>query len=133
MEEKDIPLTGFSTFQGHYEYLKMPFGLVNAPSTFQRFMNITLAGLTGELCMVYLDDIIIFNSAGKEDHIGKLGQVFVRLREANVKLKPKKCSFLLKKVKYLGHIITQNGVLPDPEKIEAIQKFPMPENVRGVR
>ncbi|KAG5890089.1 hypothetical protein JTB14_003652 [Gonioctena quinquepunctata] len=51
MEEKDIPLTGFGTFQGHYEYLKMPFGLVNAPSTFQRFMNITLAGLTGELCM----------------------------------------------------------------------------------
>ncbi|KAG5863603.1 hypothetical protein JTB14_014315 [Gonioctena quinquepunctata] len=99
MEEKYIPLTGFSTFQGHYEYLEMPFGLVNAPSTFQRFMNITLAGLTGELCLVYLDDIIIFNSAGIEDHIEKLRQVFEGLREANVVLKPKKCSFLLKKVK----------------------------------
>ncbi|KAG5869265.1 hypothetical protein JTB14_013888 [Gonioctena quinquepunctata] len=84
MGKKDILLTGFSTFQGHNEYLKMPFGSVNAPSTFQRFMNITLEGLTGELCMVYLDDIIIFNSAGKKDHIGKQGKVFERLREANV-------------------------------------------------
>ncbi|XP_074040987.1 tropomodulin isoform X2 [Leptinotarsa decemlineata] len=133
MEEKDIPLTGFSTFQGHYEYSKMPFGLVNAPSTFQRFMNMTLSGLTGQSCMVYLDDIIIFNAEGEEDHLAKIAQVFEKLREVNIKLKPKKCNFLLKKVKYLGHMITQEGVLPDPEKIEAIKKFPIPRNVRGVR
>ncbi|KAG5870646.1 hypothetical protein JTB14_002105 [Gonioctena quinquepunctata] len=95
MMEEGISLTGFRTFQGHYKYLKIPFGLVNAPSTFQRFMNITLAGLTGELGMVYLDGIIIFNSAGKEDHIRKLGQVLERLRTANVKLKPKTFCLLL--------------------------------------
>lgn len=133
MEDKDIPLTGFSTYEGHYEYLKMPFGLVNAPSTFQRFMNVTLSGLTGELCMVYLDDIIVFNTEGPTAHIGKIRQIFDRLRAANIKLKPQKCNFLLKKVKYLGHVLTQEGILPDPEKIEAIEKFPIPKNIKGVR
>lgn len=133
MEEKDIPLTGFSTYQGHYEYTKMPFGLVNAPCTFQRFMNLTLSGLTGDICMVYLDDILIFNADGEEDHISKIEKIFEKLREVNIKLKPKKCNFILKKVKYLGHIITQEGVHPDPEKVEVIKKFPIPKNVKGVR
>lgn len=78
VEGKDIPLTGFSTFFGHYEYLKMPFGLANAPATFQRFMNMTLSGLTGELCMVYLDDIIIYNSNGPKEHIRNIEKVFER-------------------------------------------------------
>lgn len=119
MEEKDIPLTGFSTYQGHYEYLKMPFGLVNAPFTFQRFMNMTLSGLTGELCMVYLDDIIIYNADGSLSHIQRLREIFERLRDANIKLKPKKCNFIVKEDKYLGHILIQQGILPDPEKIRA--------------
>lgn len=103
----------------------MPFELKNAPSTFQSFMDITMTVLTRDLCMVYLDDIIIFNSEGKEDHVKKLRQVLERLRNVNVKLKPKKCNFMLKNVKYLGHIITQHEVLPDPAKIHKIQNFPI--------
>lgn len=133
MEEESIPLTGFSTYQGHYEYLKLPFGMVNAPSTYQRFMNVTLSGLTGELCMVYLDDIIIFNTEEHMDHLGGIKQVFERLRQANIKLKPQKCKFALEKVKYLGHILTQEGVMPDPEKVQDIIDFPLPNNVKGVR
>lgn len=133
MEESDIPLTGFSTFQGHYEYLKMPFGLCNAPRTFQNFINLTLSGLTGESCMVYLDDIIVFSSQGVEDHLKKLEEVFARLDEVNIKLKPAKCNFMMKKVKYLGHIITQQGVQPDPSTLESIRNFPLFRNVKGVR
>lgn len=75
VEEHDIPLTGSSTYDGHYEYLKIPFGLVNAQSTFQRFTNVTLSGLTGDLCMVYLDDIIILNSEGPVPHIERIRKI----------------------------------------------------------
>lgn len=79
--DEDKKKTAFSTPDGHYEYNKMPFGLSNAPSTYQRFMNMLFSGLINELCMVYLDDII-----NVEEHLSKLAKVFDRLREANVKL-----------------------------------------------
>lgn len=90
MEECDKPKTAFSTQDSHWEYNKMPFGLSNSPSTFQRFMNVTLSGLTGDICLVYLDDILVFNHLGVEDHVESLKRVFYRLREANIKLKPSK-------------------------------------------
>ena len=118
MEEYDKEKTAFSTQNGHWEYNKMPFGLCNAPMIFQRFMNMTLAGLTGEMCLVYLDDILVFSSNDIEDHhIRKISLVFDRLREANIKLKPGKCQFLMPEVKYLGHIISSQGIKPDPVKI----------------
>lgn len=128
-----IEISAFSTPDGHYEYTRMPFGLVNAPSTFQRFANAMLAGLTTEMCMVYLDDIIVFNSNGVEDHIRQLALVFQRLIDANITLKPSKCKFLLKEVKYLGHIISEEGIKPDPQKVECINSYPIPRNVKDVR
>lgn len=132
MDERDIEKTAFSTPDGHYECMRMPFGLVNAPSTFQRLMNITLSGLTSVECLVYLDDIIVFSKTFKE-HISHIRNVFDRLRKANLKLKFTKCQFASKEVKYLGHYVSSNGVYPDPEKTEVVKNYPQPKNIKQIR
>ena len=115
MEDKDAPKTAFSTEQGHYQFKRMPFGLKNAPATFQRLMDNVLRGLQEDTCLVYLDDIIIY-STSLEEHIDKLTTVFNRLREANFKVKLEKCNFMRKELKYLGHLITEDGIKLNPEK-----------------
>ena len=110
----------------------MPFGLCNAPATFQRAMQAVLAGLEWRNCFVYIDDILVV-SRTFEEHLQHLEQVFDRLRNANLRLKPKKCSFLCKEVSYLGHIISVEGVRPDPEKTEKVRSFPVPRDVTQVR
>lgn len=105
----------------------MPFGLANAPATYQRLMVQCLGELHMVDCFIYLDDVIIF-SATFEEHIEKLGRVLQRLREHGIKLSPKKCSFFQQRVKYLGFIVTADGIEADPEKVE---KTPTcPEDVR---
>jgi len=88
----DKEKTVFSTSQGHFEFNDIPFGLTNAPATFQHLMECILAGLSGEQCLIYLDDVIIF-SATFEEHLEQLGSVFERFRSAGLKLKLKKCQF----------------------------------------
>lgn len=110
----------------------MPFGLKNAPSTFQRLMNTALSGLQGVHCFVYFDDIVIY-SADLPLHIEKLTKVFVKLRNSNLKLQPEKCEFLRKEVAYLGHIISDEGVKPNPEKIRAVSGFPVPKCPKEVK
>lgn len=124
--------TGFIVESGHYEYTRMPFGLRNAPATFQKMMDGVLRGLKPSQCMVYLDDVIIFSNGVKE-HAERLRRVFEKLREAKLSLKFDKCNFALSEVKYLGHIISRTGVHPDPEKIEAVQNFPIPSNVKELQ
>lgn len=106
MCEEDVQKTAFSTENGHYEFLRMPFGLKNAPSTFQRVMDNILRGIQNEKCLVYLDDIIIF-STSLQEHINRLREVFDRLRKSNFKIQLDKSEFLRKEVAYLGHIVTQ--------------------------
>jgi hypothetical protein len=132
MLKEDAVKTAFSTPQGHYEYTRMPFGLKNAPSTFQRLMNNVLAGVQGIKCFVYLDDIVIY-SANLESHENKLIEIFQLLRLHNLKLQPDKCEFLRQEVSYLGHIITENGVKPDPSKISVINKFPLPKSTKDIQ
>ncbi len=120
--EEDKEKTAFITEEGSYEYNVMPFGLTNAPATFQRLMNLVLAGLNWKMCLVYIDDILIF-SRTFEEHMVHLRCVFDRLRNANLKLKRSKCSFGEDSTTYLGHKIDFNGVSPDPTKIEAINKL----------
>lgn len=132
VKQEDIPKTAFSTHDGHYEYLKMPFGLKNAPSTFQRIMNQTLYGLIGKICFVYLDDIIIFSDS-LENHLLRLEKVFLRLRENHLRIQLDKSEFLKKETKYLGHIITDKGVKPNPELIKAIKNFPKPSTVNEIQ
>ena len=117
MDELDKRKTAFSTNQGLFHFRVMPFGLVNAPSTFQRLMEDVLRGLQWRESLLYMDDII---TPGKtvDECLERLEHVFQRLRLANLKLKPSKCIFFQRSVTFLGHVVTEDGVRTDPEKIK---------------
>ena len=132
MKPEDAHKTAFSTPYGHYEFKRMPFGLCNAPATFQRLMDHTLTGLQGTEMFVYLDDIVLYASSLTE-HLIKFKKLANRLREANLKLQPTKCKFLRKEVAYLGHVITEEGVKPDQNKIQAVQNYPAPRTPKGIK
>lgn len=132
MKESDKCKTAFFTPYGHYEFNRMPFGLKNAPATFQRLMNAMLSGLQGIKCLVYLDDIVIFGASLME-HNKRLREVLKRLRENQLKLQPDKCEILRKEVTYLGQIITENGISPDPAKLEAVKHFSIPKKVKDIQ
>lgn len=132
LAKKDIPKTAFNTENGHFEFLRMPFGLKNAPATFQRIMENILRGIQNEKCLIYLDDIIIF-STSLQEHISRLREVFNRLRKANFKVQLNKSEFLRKEVAYLGHIVTPDGVKPNPDKIQAIKNFPLPKTEKQIK
>lgn len=117
MNPADREKTAFSTDKGHYEFSRMPFGLKGASGTFQRFMNRVLIGLNGLKAFVYLGDIIVF-AEDLSDHSQKFAEIFNRLRKKNLTLQPLKCEFLTKEVTYLGHQITNEGIKPDPQKVE---------------
>lgn len=129
---RDQEKTAFTTMGEHYHYTRMPFGLRNAPATFQRLMNRVLEGLTEKRCAVYLDDIIVVGRSW-EEHIGNLTLVLARLQEAQLKLQLKKCYFLQHQVEYLGHIISEYGITTDPKKTEAVRQFPVPNNPTALR
>ena len=130
--EQDRTITAFSTKEGHWEYKRLPFGLKTAPATFQRMMNIVLSGLTGSQCFVFLDGIVVYARSLAEHNI-KLREVFDRIRENRLKLKLEKCEFLRKEVSYLGHVISENGVLLEQTKTKVIEEYPTPQNVKQLR
>ena len=132
MDSKDQEKTAFTTYSGLYEFKKMPFGLVNAPATFQRLMEVVLAGLAREGCLVYLDDVLVMGKT-MEEHNRNLEKVLDRLRAAGLRLKPKKCYFAQLEVDYLGHVVSADGIKTDPRKAQAVREFPTPRNVREVR
>lgn len=133
MEPSDREKTAFSVPWGHYECNRMPFGLVNSPSTWQRLMYAVLSGLTGTHCYVYLDDIIVFSKNDVNEHIQKLRDVFDRIKEAGLTLNLDKCEFLKSETLYLGHIISKDGFRPDPKKIEAIKNYLVPTTVTEIK
>ena len=124
--------TAFTSHVGLYEFTRMPFGLCNAPATFQRLMQVVLSGLEWQCCFVYIDDILIA-SRSFEEHMRHVQLVFERLRQAGLRLKPKKCQFLRKKVPYLGYVISRQGIEVDPRKIGQVQNFPKPTDPTSVR
>ena len=132
IKEEDRSKTAFSTRSGHYEYVTMPFGLCNAPSTFERAMELIMKGLQWRTLILYLDDIIVMSTTF-EEHIERLDEVHNRLGQAGLKLKPSKCHMFQSEVAYLGHVVTASGVKPDPEKVERIQNWPTPSSVTEVR
>ena len=119
MSEADKAKTAFITYDGQYQYNFMSFGLVNAPSTFQRCMDTVLAGLKWSCVQIYLDDTIIA-SPTFEQHLIDVSAVLVRFKEAGFKLKASKCHFCCNEVEYLGHLITRDGVKANPAKIALI-------------
>jgi predicted aspartyl protease len=132
VDEKDRHKTAFTTGRGLYQFKVMSFGLANGPSTFERLMELVLAGLQWEICLVYLDDVII-HGCSFDETLGRLRVVFKRLRDAGLKLKPKKCSLFQRRISFLGHVVSEEGVATDPEKISAVTSWPTPTNVSEVR
>ncbi len=124
--------TAFVTPTGLYEFTMMPFGLTNAPATFQRLMDGVLASLGYEYCLVYLDDVLIF-SRTFEAHLEHVTAVLTCIRDANLSVKLKKCSFAQAETVYLGHLISKEGVAPEPAKLAAVKELLPPMNVSGVR
>ena len=132
MDPNSQEKTAFSTPYAHLEFTRMPFGLKNAPATFQRVMDQVLTGLQGVELFVYMDDIVIYAQDLKE-HDRKLRALLLRLRDAGLTLQPEKCHFLRREITYLGHIITREGVKPDPRKIEAVKNFPIPRTKKNIK
>ena len=129
LKREDREKTAFSCPYGHFEFVRTPFGLKGAPPTFQRLMNTVLSGLQGIKCFIYLDDIVIHGNS-LQNHNEKLREILDRLRENNLKLHPDKCEFLRKEVNYLGHVISEDGVKPDPEKVRKVKEFPLPKTTK---
>jgi hypothetical protein len=129
---EDIPQTAFRTPLGHYEYVVLPFGLTNAPATFQAVMNRILEPFIGRFVVVYLDDILI-HSQSREEHVRHLEQVFEVLRRERFHAKASKCHWAQTELEYLGHIINTAGVRPDPKKVRVVREWPLPNSVTELR
>ncbi|CAK1597489.1 unnamed protein product [Parnassius mnemosyne] len=124
--------TAFSTSTGHYQLKRLPMGLKTSCSAFSRVMSIAMLGRAFEKCFIYLDDLITFGRS-LATHNQNLIDVFERLRKVNLKLNPAKCQFLKKKILYLCHVVTADGIAPDLEKTKVLDKFPVPQNADEVR
>lgn len=132
IKEEDIPKTAFNTRFGHYEFTVMPFGLTNAPATFNRLMTDLFRKGLDDFVLVFFDDILIYSKT-REEHEQHLRQVLDILREAKLYAKRSKCSFFVEEVAYLGFIVSREGISPDPAKVEAVVKWPIPRSVPEVR
>ena len=132
VEPADREKTAFCTPEGLFEFKVMPFGLCNAPATFQRLMNSALSGLHGNSCLVYLDDVIIMGNTFL-DHLNNLQHVFHRIRAAGLKLQPNKCALCQKEVSFLGYIISQAGISTDLRKTERVISWPLPTSKHEVQ
>ncbi len=132
LDVRDRAKTAFSTESGHFEFTRMPFGLKNAPASFQRIMNHTLGDLVGRACLVYLDDIIVFGTS-LEGHLKNLKKVFKRLSDCNIKVQLDKCEFMRRETEFLGHVISNGGVKANQDKIREILDWPLPKTLKQIR
>ena len=132
LAESSRPYTAFTTRDGHFHLKRMPMGLKTSPPCFARIMQIALGDLIGKACFVYLDDIIVFGE-DRAEHDNNLRVVFQRLRSVGMKVKPSKCDFFKNAVIYLGHVISDKGIMPDPAKCSAILDIPRPKSVKEIQ
>lgn len=130
--EEDKEKTAFTCPFGLFEFNRLPFGLCNAPATFQRLMQSVMHDHIFRILICYLDDLLVF-SGSFDDHLSNLEEVFRRLREVGVKLNPSKCEFAKSEVAFLGHRISASGIATDPDKTRAIMDFPTPQTLKDVR
>ncbi len=124
--------SAFATRSGLYLWNVMPFGLCNAPSTFERLMETVLQGLQWETCLIYMDDVVVFSTSTTE-MLTRLDEVFSRLQDAGLKLKPQKCRLFARETEYLGHVVSEAGIAASPNKVKAIVEWPTPECATDVR
>ena len=126
---QDEHKTAFRTHQGLYEFRVMPFGLTNALASFQGLMNKIFAPMIRKNVLVFVDDILVY-SKSLEEHVQHLRQVFQILQQHQLFVKASKCSFAKQQLEYLGHIIGEHGVATDPAKVQAVQEWPVPKNLK---
>ena len=132
MKEEDVGKTTFRTHNDHFEFCVMPFGLCNAPSSFQAMMNSTFGPHLRKFIIVFFDDILIYSRTFQE-HMSHLEQAFQILLVGKFFLKLSKCTFAQQQVEYLGHVVSQSGVQPVSTKVDAIQQWPTPSSTRALR
>ncbi len=130
--EKDKQKTAFCIPFGLFEYNHLPYGLSNGPSTFQRLMERIFSDESFQSVLLYLDDVIVFSST-VEQHLERLERVLQRFRHHDLKVKHSKCCFFQKEVRYLGHVISSEGVSTDPEKIQAVAEWARPQTAKELR
>lgn len=132
LEEQAKPKTAFSTTYGHFQFKRMPFGLKGASHSLSLTMLLAMHDLIGKILLLYMDDLIVYGST-MEEHLARLRIVFQRLRDVNLKVSPEKTELCTSQTLFLGHIISEKGCFPNPEKVAAITKLPQPRTIRGVR
>ena len=127
MHPDSVQKTAFRVPWGLFEFTRMPQGLVNSPSTFERLMELVLGEFNLTELVIYLDDILVF-SASVEEHLSRLEKAFQRLSKFSLKLNPAKCEFFKHEVRFLGHVVNGSGISTDPEKVRKILAWPRPSN-----
>lgn len=132
MHDGSVHKTAFVTPDGHYEYLRVPFGLANAPAVFQKVVNKMLRGIQSDLVLAYIDDLLL-PSATVQEGLALLEKVLQLVAEAGRNLNLAKCTFLADKLEYLEHEVNANGIRSGERKIQAVRDFPTPVGVHGVR
>ena len=132
MEDREKTAFVTGTGVGFYQFKVMPFGLCNAPATFERLMERVLTGLPWQTCLLYLDDIVTYGQSFQQA-LERLEEVMVRLKTAGLKLSPKKCHLFQKSVLFLGHEVSEKGIATDDSKIDTVREWPTPRNVTDVR
>ena len=128
----DIPKTAFRTRYGHYEFVVMPFGFTNTPVVFMDLMDRVFRPFLDDFVVVFIDDVLVY-SKNEEEHERHLHIVMQTLREQKLYAKLSKCEFWLSNVVFLGHVVSSEGILVDPKKVEAVTQWPKPTNVTEIR
>lgn len=132
IKESDREKTAFSINGAKYEFIRMPFGLKNAPSIFQRCVDDILRPYIGKFAYVYIDDVLIFSNS-PEEHIEHIETIINALHSANMKISSEKSHFFKNRIEFLGHIIKNGRITVDPQKIEAMQNYPIPKTLKELR
>ncbi|XP_076851923.1 heat shock 70 kDa protein 12B [Brachyhypopomus gauderio] len=132
LDESAKEKTAFSIGAGLWHFKVLPFGLCNAPATFERLMERVLSGVPSSKCVVYLDDVLV-HATGFESALANLELVLGLVKEANLSLNPAKCNLLQRRINFLGHVVSGEGIATDPGKTAAVREWPTPRTVRQVR
>ena len=132
LEPADREKSAFCLDGGLWQFAVMPFGLCNAPATFERIMERVMRGLVGKGVLIYLDDIIVYAPTVME-HFRLMEEVFNRLKTAGLKLNPMKCQLFCQETTFLGHVVSKDGIYTDPRKIIDLETWPRPQTVSEVR
>lgn len=132
MHPDDVPKTAFTCHRGLFEFVRMPFGLSNSPSSYQRMMDIVLGDAKHEFALCYLDDVTVF-SRSFEEHVEHLQIVLQRMRAAGLTIHPGKVQLAGEKINLLGFVVDKGVLRPNPEKLQAILQYPPPSDVKSLQ